>query len=282
MSDFNNYFEFAFNHTLVNKYLTKNIYAITNQGKVYYDDGNGLRMFADEEKALQHLLKTLDLSEHYRFFDVFYDTLRSADGKLKYKSYVCLIARKTNKTKNHIMHFLCNPNSGVYNDGKLIPDEEFTRENGINKDTPFNSVSKDLTHICGMELDPIIQSKLEIDDKIYYDLRDNFIVDEILPEPKNENKITCNILFNHIKTANQLSVDAINKITTTPEIALIDISGSYIKTTGFFNDEPKIVIDDSLDIYREFIGGTTKTLEEMEQQTNTNDDIIINNDDNYI
>ena len=281
MGAFNNYFDFAFYHTLVPDYLANNIYAITGTGKVYYDDGTGVKTFTSEEKALQHLLQTLDISGHYRFFDVYYDVQPSVDGKMKYTNYMCLITRKTNKTKNQIYGFLINPNMGSY-DGKLVPDEEFV--DNITKDTPFNSVDKDLSHVCGMELDLLTQSELNVDDKVLYDVRDNFIINEIVPLTKNENKITCNILFNHIKQAVTLTTTYINaedKTQIHPDVVLVDVTGSYIKSTGLFNEENPIVVNDSLDIYREFIGGTTKTEEDFDEGDLTPDDTDIKNDSDY-
>lgn len=250
-----NYKEFAFKATIPNT-LTTN-YLIGNSGSgAFIETENGIKKFENEDKAISYLLSNLDLSGKYDFVDVFYNPSyeqQSEDGK-KYDKYIMVIIRKTNAVHNQLFKYLTSP---INNDGMLIAGEV---EN-LNQEL-------DLTHIQGLGLEIIMQDRKEVNDKTLYDVRDNFIYGFL------NKKITCDSLYHYI-------IEQGNKTRKGFDIAVIDVTGSELKST--FRDE--IIVDSSLDIYREFIGGTTKTDEEIHQdEVNADNEANMNkpNDSDYI
>ena len=109
-------------------------------------------------------------------------------------------------------------------------------------------INKDIEKVNGLGQPILVQiEKTNSDGSTTYDVRDNFIVDEFT----NDNKaITCNVIFNQLNKIKNSPLTIDNKF----DLTLIDVTGLPLKST--INDN--ITVNDALDIYREFVGGTTK------------------------
>lgn len=226
------YKELAFKATVVDEFREENLLAINNNG-VYYETENGIKKFANEHKALEYILNTLKINTKYILVDVFYNPsyAEQEKDKLKYNDYILVMARKTVAVNNQILNYLISPDDS----GELFYD---TKNNTLDDE-------RDLDKIQGLGLDLIMQD--EKDGK--FDIRDNFIYQVL------DKDFTCNSLFKHIKEQQ-------SKVRGSVDIALIDVTGSELKST--INDG--IIVDDALDIYREFLGGTIKTEEEFNKK----------------
>ena len=230
------YKEIAFKATIPNVLTTNYLVGISGSG-CFIETKNGIKKFENEDKALSYILSTIKLSDKYYFADVFYNPSyekQAEDGK-KYDKYIMVIIRKTNAVHNQLIKYLTSNKDAS---GELfIGEGEHTLNEELNLD-----------NIQGLGLDIIKQDSRIIDDKTVYDIRDNFIY-QIL-----DKEFTCDFLYHYI-------LEQGAKARSGCDIAIIDVTGSELKST--FRDE--IIVNSSLDIYREFIGGTTKTDEEIEQ-----------------
>lgn len=237
-----NYKEFAFKATIPTT-LTFDYLVGTSGSGCFIETKDGIKKFENEDKALSYVLSNIKLSDKYDFVDVFYNPSYEAQERdnRKYDKYVMVIIRKTNAVHNQLYRYLTAP---VNTSGMLIEGEVET----LNQEL-------DLSQVQGLGLDIIMQDQRTVDDKVLYDVRDNFIFKFL------DNEFTCDSLYHYIQ-------DTGSKARSGIDIAIIDVTGSELKST--YRDD--LIINSSLDIYREFIGGTTKTDEQIEQ-----DEIDANN-----
>ena len=147
-----------------------------------------------------------------------------------------VMARKTVAVKNNVLNYITAKSD---NSGAISGDSEYK---------PLNQINKDIEQVNGLGQPILVQiEKTNSDGSTTYDVRDNFIVDEFT----NDNKaITCNVIFNQLNKIKNSPLTIDNKF----DLTLIDVTGLPLKST--INDN--ITVNDALDIYREFVGGTTK------------------------
>ena len=227
------YQEIAYDATKVESLKQDNIF----EGKIkfyYGNDKNNIIIFDTIEEAMAKLLDTVDLSKYYKFYNVFYDA-KTGDTK-RYNKYIMVMARKTVAVKNNVLNYITAKSD---NSGTISSDSEYK---------PLNQINKDIEQVNGLGQPILVQiEKTNSDGSITYDVRDNFIVDEFT----NDNKaITCNVIFNQLNKIKNSPLTIDNKF----DFTLIDVTGLPLKST--INDN--ITVNDALDIYREFVGGTTK------------------------
>lgn len=235
-----NYNDVAFNATKVNALLKDNIYAAGT--KYYYETSEGIKTFDTELEAMTYLLNNVDLSVNYKFVPVFYN--RTEDGAEKrYSDFVMVMARKTIAVNNNILNYLIASKEAS---GNVATDVE--------ENANLSSINKDLTAVKGLGLPLLVSVEKTDDDGTTYDIQDNFIYNEYT---NDGNSITCNVLFAKLQELTDLVVNN-EKINMT----LIDITGLPLKATI----DGSIEINDALDIYREFVGGTILTMEELEPE----------------
>lgn len=260
----NNYKDIAFEATKVPSLQQDKIfkgiekyYSVTNPESTPYDT---------ELEAVNNLLSTVDLSQYYKFVEVFYNPTNNTDKK--YGKTIMVIARKTVAVNNNILNYLLAPNT---------TDDDITTaddSNDIPDGTALSSIKKDLSKVKGLGLSLLTQSESSVNDETVYDIKDNFIYGEFT---NNDEAITCDVLFNELKSIGEKVTD--NKF----DVTLIDITGTALKTTT----DSSITIDDSLDIYRELIGGTELNMEDLveepeEDEEETEPEETIKNDMDYI
>ena len=227
------YQEIAYDATKVESLKQDNIF----EGKIkfyYGNDKNNIIIFDTIEEAMVKLLDTVDLSKYYKFYNVFYDA-KTGDTK-RYNKYIMVMARKTVAVKNNVLNYITAKSD---NSGAVSSDSEYK---------PLNQINKDIEQVNGLGQPILVQiEKTNSDGSTTYDVRDNFIVDEFT----NDNKaITCNVIFNQLNKIKNSPLTIDNKF----DLTLIDVTGLPLKST--INDN--ITVNDALDIYREFVGGTTK------------------------
>lgn len=227
------YQEIAYDATKVESLKQDNIF----EGKIkfyYGNDKNNIIIFDTIEEAMAKLLDTVDLSKYYKFYNVFYDA-KTGDTK-RYNKYIMVMARKTVAVKNNVLNYITAKSD---NSGTISGDSEYK---------PLNQINKDIEQVNGLGQPILVQiEKTNSDGSTTYDVRDNFIVDEFT----NDNKaITCNVIFNQLNKIKNSPLTIDNKF----DLTLIDVTGLPLKST--INDN--ITVNDALDIYREFVGGTTK------------------------
>ncbi len=250
------YKELAFKATIVPEYTVDYLVGKSGSG-CFIETDKGIKKFENEDKAISYILSTLKLNK-YVFIDVFYNPsyARQEEDSYKYDKYIMLIIRETHAVNNEFIRYLT---ADINASGNLF-DDDF-EDHTLNEPLALENTQ-------GLGLEPIIQDIRIVKDKERYDVRDNFIY-KIL-----DKQFTCDSLYHYI-------IDQSNKARSGGDIAFVDVTGSELKST--FRDN--LIIDSSLDIYREFFGGTTKTDEEIHQDEIDKDNAInanMPNDSEYI
>jgi len=238
-----NYNDIAFNATKVPSLAQGNIFHA--EMKYYSVINSVVTEYNSELEAMESLLSSIDLSKYYKFVTVFYNpTGKTGKNDKKYADFVMVMARKTVAVNNNILNYLIASSS---NSGTIA-------EN-VSETDNFATVRKNLENVKGLGLSLLASIETTKNEVTTYDIKDNFIYGEYTNEG---NAITCNILFDELKKlANMVENNVIN-------LTLIDITGLPLKTTI---DNEDIVIDDALDIYREFVGGTDSKMEDLDSES---------------